>query len=57
VTARFAGAENVPRPASWGGFRLVPEQIEFWRNGEDRLHDRFRFTRTTAGWSCQRLQP
>ena len=57
IEERFAAAEQVPRPAHWGGFRLVPVQIEFWRNGEDRLHDRFRFTRTAAGWSCQRLQP
>jgi pyridoxamine 5'-phosphate oxidase len=57
VAARFDAGAPVPRPPDWGGFRVVPEAIEFWRNGEDRLHDRFRFTRTTAGWSCQRLQP
>lgn len=57
VDARFAGVAEIPRPPHWGGLRLVPDSIEFWRNRDDRLHDRFRFTRNEAGWSCQRLQP
>ncbi|HKU44611.1 MAG TPA: pyridoxamine 5'-phosphate oxidase [Polyangiales bacterium] len=57
VAARFAGVSSIPRPPHWGGLRLVPDSIEFWRNRDDRLHDRFRFTRNEAGWSCQRLQP
>lgn len=57
VVQRFTGEASIPRPPGWGGFRLVPESIEFWQNRNDRLHDRFRFTRTTSGWSCQRLQP
>lgn len=57
VAERFADATLIPRPPFWGGFRVVPESIEFWRNRDDRLHDRFRFTRTAAGWSSQRLQP
>lgn len=56
VTRRFDG-QVIPRPAFWGGFRLVPDSIEFWQNRNDRLHDRFRFTRTESGWSCRRLQP
>jgi pyridoxamine 5'-phosphate oxidase len=56
VEARFADTQ-IPRPAHWGGFRLVPDSIEFWCNRDDRLHDRFRFTRTAEGWSCTRLQP
>jgi pyridoxamine 5'-phosphate oxidase len=35
----------------------VPDSIEFWQNRTDRLHDRFRFTRTSSGWSGRRLQP
>jgi pyridoxamine 5'-phosphate oxidase len=54
--ARFADA--VPRPPHWGGFCLVPQEIEFWADGDHRLHDRFRFTRTAAdGWDIQRLNP
>ena len=57
VAQRFADRESIPRPQFWGGFRLVPLSIEFWRNRDDRLHDRFRFTRSATGWSRQRLQP
>ncbi len=57
VARRFSGQDVIPRPAHWGGFRLVPESIEFWQNRDDRLHDRFRFTRTAGGWECRRLQP
>ena len=56
VDARFDGRE-VERPPHWGGFRLAPQRIEFWNAGEDRLHDRFVYTRTADGWSCERLQP
>ena len=52
---RFDGGD-VPRPRHWGGFRLVPERIEFWQGGEDRLHDRFVY-QYTNGWSRLRLQP
>ena len=49
--------EAVTRPPHWGGFCLVPEEIEFWADGEHRLHDRFRFTRADSGWDIQRLNP
>ena len=52
---RFDGGD-VPRPPHWGGFRLVPERIEFWQGGEDRLHDRFVY-QYTNGWNRSRLQP
>ena len=52
---RFDGSD-VPRPPHWGGFRLVPERIEFWQGGEDRLHDRFVY-QYTNGWNRLRLQP
>ena len=49
--------DAVTRPPHWGGFCLVPEEIEFWADGEHRLHDRFRFTRAGSGWDIQRLNP
>jgi|SRR5579863_622929 len=55
---RHAGGP-VPRPAHWRGFLLIPMEIEFWRDGAFRLHDRVRFTRRAEGeaWSGQRLYP
>lgn len=47
----------VPRPEHWRGFRLDPVRMEFWQNGDYRLHDRVRFTRADDGWSRARLYP
>lgn len=49
--------EAVPRPASWGGFLVVPEEIEFWQGRDSRLHDRFRYRRQAEGWRIDRLSP
>ena len=47
-----------PRPKHWGGFRVRPEEIEFWQSGEHRLHDRIRFRKARAGaWIRERLAP
>ena len=48
---------EVPRPPYWCGFCLLAEQIEFWRDGENRLHDRLLFTRDSGGWKSTRLYP
>ena len=54
---RFAGID-VPRPTWWGGYRVVPDEIEFWQHRDDRLHDRLRYTRVVSGpWRVARLQP
>jgi pyridoxamine 5'-phosphate oxidase len=54
--AKFAIGE-VPRPDYWSGFRLTPLAIEFWKDGQFRLHDRVRFTRKGEGWERARLYP
>ena len=52
--------EDPARPPFWGGFRIVPQEIEFWADGPNRLHDRFRWTRPAPGqgdWTVRRLSP
>lgn len=55
-TARHAIGE-IPRPSSWSGFRILPQQIEFWHDRPFRLHDRVVFTRKGDGWEKTRLYP
>ena len=52
------GEEDIPRPPHWSGFRIMPSEIEFWQDGDYRLHDRVKFTPDgNGGWSTQRLYP
>ncbi len=53
---RFRDVE-VPCPPFWGGYRVVPECIEFWQGQPSRLHDRLLYTRQDGAWSCTRLAP
>jgi len=55
--AALAGETDPPRPADWGGYVLAPAAYEFWQHRDDRLHDRFRYERDSAGWRIERLQP
>ncbi len=54
---RFADTPSVPPPPWWGGYAVRPHAFEFWQGRESRLHDRFRYERTTDGWRCMRLAP
>jgi pyridoxamine 5'-phosphate oxidase len=56
VERRFDGSA-VTRPPFWGGFRLVPERVEFWHGRADRLHDRLLYVREGGGWRTERLYP
>jgi pyridoxamine 5'-phosphate oxidase len=61
--ARRQYGDQPPRPANWGGYRVVPQEIEFWQGRADRLHDRLRYRRqdsseqATATWTIERLSP
>jgi pyridoxamine 5'-phosphate oxidase len=48
---------ELPRPAHWGGFRLIPDAYEFWEHRENRLHDRVRYRRDGGSWVVERLAP
>jgi pyridoxamine 5'-phosphate oxidase len=52
------GKGEIPLPDFWGGFRVIPQRIEFWQGGEHRLHDRFLYSRQAdEGWHIEQLQP
>ena len=56
VKEKFSKGE-IPLPDFWGGYRVVPEEIEFWQGGEQRLHDRFSYGLDDGDWEISRLSP
>jgi pyridoxamine 5'-phosphate oxidase len=56
VRERYRG-RRVPLPSFWGGFRVVPQAVEFWKGRPDQLHDRLRYVRWGRGWRLERLAP
>ncbi len=50
-------AADIPHPPYWGGYRLQPDEFEFWQGRPDRLHDRFRFKKVNGKWLIERLAP
>jgi pyridoxamine 5'-phosphate oxidase len=54
---QYGAQQPIPRPDFWGGYVLTPERYEFWQGRPNRMHDRFRYTRTGSGWHIDRLMP
>jgi pyridoxamine 5'-phosphate oxidase len=55
--AKRSYGDNVPRPSWWGGYRVIPDEFEFWQGRTSRLHDRLRYAKTLDGWIRERLAP
>jgi len=56
ISAQYPDGDP-PRPKFWGGFRVRPDEMEFWQGGENRLHDRLRYRKRRNGWKMERLAP
>lgn len=50
-------SKEIGMPPFWGGFRIIPQRVEFWQGRPNRLHDRFVYLKTAAGWTIERLYP
>ncbi|KEF33430.1 pyridoxamine 5'-phosphate oxidase [Deinococcus sp. RL] len=57
LQARYPQGTPVPKPDSWGGYRVVVAEWEFWQGRRNRMHDRFRYAREGQGWRVERLMP
>ena len=54
---KYPDENNVPRPNHWGGYKVLPNLIEFWQGRQNRLHDRISYESTIEGWVFTRLSP
>jgi pyridoxamine 5'-phosphate oxidase len=54
---RWPEGAQVPMPDFWGGYLIVPDTVEFWQSGGNRLHDRLRYKRVGQAWEIERLSP
>jgi pyridoxamine 5'-phosphate oxidase len=57
VSKQFENVPTIPRPDYWGGYRLIPDQFEFWQGALNRLHDRFLYSKKNGSWVIERLAP
>jgi pyridoxamine 5'-phosphate oxidase len=57
LEAQYAADAVIPKPEFWGGYRLIPDQFEFWQGRPNRMHDRFRYQKIDTGWQIDRLMP
>jgi pyridoxamine 5'-phosphate oxidase len=57
LAVQYPEGSELPRPASWGGLRVVPESVEFWQGRRNRLHDRLQYRRSDETWVVERLAP
>jgi len=57
IAARYPDEQDVPRPPNWGGYRLLPDRLEFWQGRHSRLHDRIAYRRDDDNWLIERLAP
>ncbi|WP_084395611.1 pyridoxamine 5'-phosphate oxidase [Henriciella aquimarina] len=57
LEAEYEGREDIPRPSHWGGYRVVPDEMEFWQDQAFRMHDRLKFVMKNGVWTTDRLYP
>lgn len=57
IELKFSGVEKLPLPPNWGGYRVIPDVLEFWQGRMSRLHDRILYTKVGEGWKIERLAP
>jgi len=57
LTQKYGAEKNIPRPEEWGGYAVIPAEIEFWQGRDNRLHDRIRYRKENDQWIIERLSP
>ncbi len=57
ISSIYGDDDDIPRPEHWGGYKLIPTEVEFWQDQAFRMHDRLKLTKTETGWARSRLYP